>query len=547
MNLLTANALLFASCMGDTLRWRLAARNVSNCQQRILLNLLRANADTEFGREHGFARIASIEQYQQCVPVRGYAQFAPYIERIAAGCPRVLTADPVTSFAVTSGSSAASKLIPYNNALLADFQHSIAPWMAGIFSSHPGILLGRSYWQISPLAPPAEPAASGIPVGFGEDAEYFGPRRAQLIREGLAVNATVAGAVETDAFFHESLTQLLACNNLSFISIWNPSFLSLLLMQFEPSHSDFIASLIARGQRKRARAIERLVGQYGARLDRQLASGRTLAESIWPSLRLISCWTDAAAEEAADRLRAFFPHVPIQPKGLIATEGIVSFPWRMRGRALALRSHFFEFIDVEQNRESGPTLLAGQLRAGGRYSVLLTTSGGLYRYRIGDVVEVTGHIASCPLLRFLGKEDGVVDLVGEKLNPIHVEQCGQKLFARLGMRPEFWMIAPLRQNAVPCYCLYLQSHSAVPEDLARLFDEQLRGNFHYAYAQDLGQLGPLALYRIATGARPEEVYLLRSAGKLHRIGSLKQPRLDSRDDWFQLLPRLFCGQTPGSE
>ena len=48
------------------------------------------------------------------------------------------------------------------------------------------------------------------------------------------------------------------------------------------------------------------------------------------------------------QLRELFPQVEIQPKGLLATEGCVSFPLTRRpAPVLAVRSHFFEFQEID--------------------------------------------------------------------------------------------------------------------------------------------------------------------------------------------------------
>src|SRR5205085_4734172 len=117
---------------------------------------------------------------------------------------------------------------------------------------------------------------------------------------------------------------------------------------------------------------------------------------IWPRLALISCWADAAAGQFLAELRQLFPEVEIQPKGLLATEGFVSFPLTDKpGAALALRCHFFEFEEL-----GGRCRLAHELDRGGRYRVVVTTAGGLYRYQLGDEVEVVGFLHQCPLIRF---------------------------------------------------------------------------------------------------------------------------------------------------
>ena len=78
----------------------------------------------------------------------------------------------------------------------------------------------------------------------------------------------------------------------------------------------------------------------------------------------------------------------------------------------AITSHFLEFLD----QDHGDQRLVSELHEGREYSVLLTTGGGLWRYKLGDRVRVTGFAKRSPILEFLEKEDCVSDLRGEKLN-----------------------------------------------------------------------------------------------------------------------------------
>ena len=55
-----ANALWLSACLAEAARFRRATRRVREEQARLLRHLLRRNADTEFGRRHGFASIAAI-------------------------------------------------------------------------------------------------------------------------------------------------------------------------------------------------------------------------------------------------------------------------------------------------------------------------------------------------------------------------------------------------------------------------------------------------------------------------------------------------------
>jgi hypothetical protein len=496
--------------------------------------MIRDNAATAFGREHGFSGIRTVGDYQERVPVRDYAGFAPYIERAAAGEPGVLTAEAVESFALSSGSSASSKLIPYTASLLGDFRRGITPWLAGIYLEHPSLLFGKSYWQVSPVGAPGGVSSGGIPIGFGEDSEYFGRWRGALVRATLAVPEHVAGIADIDAFRLETLCHLLACRNLRFLSVWNPSFLMLLLTEVWSLAPALIHRIGTDGAVKRAGELERIFDECeGAELEHRDRRGRMLGEAIWPKLRVISCWTYAGAREAALRLQAVFPNVKIQPKGLIATEGMMSLPWRAEGAALALRSHFFEFLEAG----NGNPKLAHELETGGTYSIVLTTSGGLYRYRIGDLVEVTGWIAQCPLVGFRGKEGDVSDMVGEKLNGVHVVRATGEVFARYGFVPEFWMVAPERGDPAPRYALYLQSKSAVPDGLAAALDAALGENFHYAYARRLGQLAPLRLFLVDPQSAPETDYMRVQAAGGRRLGGIKRPQFERTTGWSEVFKK----------
>jgi hypothetical protein len=523
-----SNSLLFASCLPGVIRWRKATHSVEIVQARLLQEMLAKSAATAFGREHGFSSIRTTSDYQKDVPVRDFTELEPYIQRAAAGERNVLTADQVKSFALSSGSSAASKLIPYTSPLLCDFRRGITPWMGGLFLEYPSLLLGKAYWQISPVGLNAGISSGGIRMGFGEDSEYFGPFRGALVRATLAVPERVAGIAEMDSFRFETLRHLLACGNLRFISIWNPSFLTLLLAEV----GNLLPSLIHRigidGSAKRASQLQRIFDEYeGADFTRRNRAGHTLGEAIWPKLRVISCWSDAGAREAALRLKAAFRSVAIQPKGLLATEGIVSLPWRAEGSALAICSHFFEFVEAGTDTPK----LAHELETGRTYAIILTTSGGLYRYRIGDLVEVTGWIDQCPLLQFRGKENDVSDMVGEKLNGLHAVRATKELLAHYGIQPMFWMLAPEHGEPAPCYTLYIQSQSAVPHELISELDAELRKNFHYAYSQRLGQLCPLKLFLIDPESSPELDYMQAQAARGRRMGGIKRQQFEQTPGW----------------
>jgi hypothetical protein len=265
------------------------------------------------------------------------------------------------------------------------------------------------------------------------------------------------------------------------------------------------------------------------------SSPAELHDALWPGLRVISCWADGGSRSYARDLAALFPGARIQPKGLIATEGFVSIPLAgCDGAALALTSHFFEFIP-----DGGETpVLAGDLEKGVTYSVLLTTGGGFYRYRLNDLVEVTGRHGGCPLLRFVGRESFVSDCFGEKLEERQVRAIVEDALADLGIEASFAMTACEKSVSPPAYRLFLEAGDTDGESLAALgrrIEEMLCRSFHYRYCRNLGQLGAAEVVRVGPEAGGR--YLERCAAEGKRLGDIKPVALHPGDGWRQTFAR----------
>ncbi len=186
------NMLWTASNGRHALRHRRALRNPRRSQERILFDFLRRNADSAYGRKHGYAGIRSVEEFQDRVPIVSYAELESWIERIRAGEKRVLTAEPVLLLETTSGSSGASKSIPYTATLLQEFRRAVGAWMFDLFTRRPRLLGGAQYWSITPVARERERTAGGIPVGLDEDVDYFAPFDRRALKMSLAVPGSVA-------------------------------------------------------------------------------------------------------------------------------------------------------------------------------------------------------------------------------------------------------------------------------------------------------------------------------------------------------------------
>jgi hypothetical protein len=536
--ILACNLLWFAACLPSWICFLMAKRQPQRTQERLLRQLLHQNRDCDFGRRHGFANIRTPEEFAARVPLAEAADFAEAIAAVRHGSAFALASEPVLLLEPTSGSSGTPKLIPYTASLRQEFQAALGPWIAWLYLAHPRLLAGRQYWAISPntTVPGTETvAADAVRVGFADDTEYLGVAGRCLARQIMVAPSELRLVTDPESFAHLTLLFLLRDANLRLISVWHPSFLTLLLDAI-PRHLPAILNELRTGVLDGSLA---LAPDIRAKLQAQfLADSRRAADlealdlpnhpekigQAWPQLDIISCWTDGRPEPWLGRLRSLFTEVAVQGKGLLATEGVVTLPTGCgRLHPCALRSHYFEFIEAE----TGLVRRLWELQANHDYSIVLTTGGGLWRYRLHDRVRVDGFCGATPSLRFLGKDNAVSDLVGEKLDDCHVAEALAAAETTTGLHPAFAMLAP-RLTADACgYLLSLEFATASATQEAATFaaavETELCRNYHYAHARNLGQLQAVQPVLVENGAA---TYRAACEARGTKAGAIKIPALD---------------------
>ena len=415
----------------------------------------------------------------------------------------MLTDEPIIAFEETGGSAAGAKLIPYTMSSLLAFRSAILPWIGDLLLRRPVIASGRAYVSVSPATRQPRVTAGGLPVGLPSEGAYLGADLAEPFRSILVTNDSIASLTDVNEWQMATLCQLIASRDLTFISVWSPSFL-LRLLDALTNGMEVIKA--------------RLGGQPEPmdRLTRAFAGGRFCTEILWPSLDTISCWTDGPSRVMAQQLARWFPSIFIEPKGILATESAISLPWGTPPNSLpALLSAFLEFVD-----ESGQERLVDEVSEGQEYRIVLTTPGGLYRYDIGDRVRCTGHTGLVPRFEFLGRAGLVSDLVGEKLT--------EDFVCRIVGELEWPAMLVAQIQPEPHYELWIDCRgSEVSVTLARDVEGRLKSNPQYAYARALGQIGPLSLMCKPGFIRECHDALL---AKGRRLGDLKSVSLQPWKD-----------------
>jgi GH3 auxin-responsive promoter len=527
-------------------RFRQALADPPGTQKAILERYLRENRNTVVGRLYRFDHLLGasdvVAAYQDAVPISTYDDLEPLVGRIATGESNVLTRAAVSRLAPSSGSTRAAKLIPHTASLQREFSLAIDAWIADLFRRHRSLVGGPAYWSVTPAisfdaiaaarlgaAPPA------VPIGFDDDSAYLGGFRQMISRALLAVPDEIRLVTDQQAFRYITLLFLVHARDLRLISVWHPSFLTRLLEAL-PEYFDRLIADVARGtlnppgvlpRQVRALLAPRLDPNPPRAKELRCAGAKTVSD-IWPELGVVSCWADGPAALAANHLARALPGVTVQPKGLIATEGIVTIPFAGL-HPLAIRSHFFEMVDPD-----GQCRLPHELEHGVEYAPIITTAGGLYRYRLGDRVVVDGWIERTPSLRFVGRGDRVSDRCGEKLSDGFVTAVLARIF-EASVVPRFAMLAPEPTADGIAYTLLIEPAGPLSPNLAALLERELRANPHYAWCVDLGQLRPARV--VCVGPHADRVYIEACVARGQRLGDVKPVSLHADSGW----ERLYTG------
>jgi hypothetical protein len=435
-------------------------RSPVQAQDRLLRQILETNADTEFGRHHGFGGITSFQQFQERVPISTYEDLEPYITEEMQGRPNQLTKDPPVLFTTTSGTTGNRKYIPMTREGKRAKSHLTWLWFCGLYRDHPGIVGGRILSVVSPEVESHAP--SGVPIGAESGHAYRtmpGP-----VKSMYTAPYGVFAIAEYEAKYY-TLLRLAAGQDISCIATVNPSTVLLLgdrlAQHTEPIirdvrdgtlSSEFSVaqelrdSLHLRPDPERARHLERAATAGGGPLRPGLA---------WPKLAAVGCWKGGTVGAYLAKFDTLFPQgLPVRDFGYYATELRGSVPLSDQGDAgtIAIGTNVLEFHPAGEDRapEGRELLRVEQLEAGRRYFVYVTNASGLYRYEMNDIVEVAGHDRQTPLIRFIQKGKGVVSFTGEKLYEVQVIAAVDKALAALRGRYHFIAaVAELVEGTTP--------------------------------------------------------------------------------------------------
>ena len=357
-----------------------------------------------------------------------YEALTPYIDRVFAGEQNVLTADVPLMFATTSGTTGRAKYIPVTPSYLSEYSHGVHVHTYRMFTDFSDMLEGKIL--VSSSSDEEGISDGGLP--FGAISGYLARKQPGAIKRFYALPYELSKVKQVESKYYLTL-RYGAAEDVRLLVTPNPSSMLLLADKLNVWADELIhdirkgganAAYVPEGSPK---ALTAGLRADPARADELQAilkrDGALTPRAVWPNLRLLSCWKGGTMPLYLRKLPAVFGDVPIRDLGYMASEGRGATPLVNSGAAgvLNVTSHFFEFVPEEQRDDPNQQFLTcDELESNREYYIYFTTSAGLYRYDINDVVRVVDFYRNTPVIQFIRKGQGMTSITGEKLTESQV-------------------------------------------------------------------------------------------------------------------------------
>lgn len=362
-------------------------KHPEDVQQKTFQKLLEKASATAWGKMYGYSSINTVREYQSRVPVQTYETLVPFVERLGNGEPDILWPGKILWFARSSGTtSTKSKFIPMTDDSLEECHFAAAKDILAIYTKN-----------------------------------YPSSR----VFTGKAL--TLGGSHRIDQFSNRSLS-----GDLSAILIENaPSWVELIRVPKKKvaliEDFELKLELIAKTTVKSNVTSFSGVPSWYLTLIKYVLSytGKSHLHEVWPNLEVFF-HGGISFTPYREVYKKLIPGAHMHyMETYNASEGFFGIQDEPSLSDMLLMLDygiFFEFIPAgKTGQENPPSFTIGEVEKGVNYAIVISTSGGLWRYLIGDTIVFTD--LNPPRFRISGRTKHFINAFGEEVIIDNAEQA----------------------------------------------------------------------------------------------------------------------------
>jgi len=474
-------------------------------QERTLRKLLRRARETRFGRDHDFASLRTVADFQRAVPLRGYEAF--WDEYWSHGFPvldDVTWPGRIPYFALSSGTTHdVTKYLPLSAKMNRANQFAAADVLVHHLRAHPRSRVFGGKNLILSGSTSMEELAPGIKAGdlsgiaadqiprWARHLSYPPPDLAFLDDWEEKIKRLAPRALEAD---------IRSING-------TPSWL---LIFFDTLHD------------LRPETSGRLV-EYFPNLELLVHGGLDFA----PYRHRFEMLLEGSHAETREVYAA--------------SEGFIAVADRGPGEGMRLLLDiglFFEFVPVEELDDDNPTRhWVADAELGRNYAIVLSTNAGHWAYVVGDTVELVSK--NPPRVLVTGRTAYTLSAFGEHLIGAEIEAAAARAAEDIGVELSDYSVGavfPQAKGELGGHLWVVEFAEAVSESVAARFGERLdahladeNADYKAHRAEDYG-MAPPRIRRVQPGTFAA---WMKKRGRLG--GQNKVPRVINDRDLFDDL------------
>ncbi len=323
-------------------------------QRDVLQDLVTAAQYTAFGKQHNFSTLFNIRDFKKTIPIQDYDSLRPYISRMMDGEENVLWNTPVNWFAKSSGTTSdKSKFIPVSEESL-QLNH---------FQASKDVL--TTYYKNFPSSDLL--TGKGLVVG--------GSHQVSKINDDISCGDLSAVLMQNSPFWGQWIR--------------TPELSIALLDEWE----DKIEQLAQSTANENVTSIAGVPTWTLLLLKRILdIKQKATIKEVWPNLEL---YINGGVSFVPYRKQ--FEDIIGAPVNFLeiynASEGFFAAQEKPEDSGMTLYTEhgiFYEFMPVEEyGKEDPQTIGLDEVEIGKNYAIVISTTGGLWRYLVGDTIQFT--------------------------------------------------------------------------------------------------------------------------------------------------------------
>ncbi|CAL1380777.1 unnamed protein product [Linum trigynum] len=545
-------------------------RNADSVQERVLGEILRRNSDTEYLRRFCLHGATDRETFKSKVPVVTYEDLLPEIQRIANGDRSpILSSHPISEFLTSSGTSAGErKLMPAIEEDL-DRRQLLYSLLTPVMNLYvPGLDKGKAlyfYFIKTESKTPGGLLARPVLTSYYKS-DHFKNRPHDPYNVITSPTEAILCVDSYQSMYTQMLCGLIMRRDVLRVGAVFASGL-LKAIRFLQLNWEQLARDIRTGSLNPKVTDPAIRNSMTKTLTPNPELADFIAEScsdtnwegivtrIWPNTKYLDVIVTGAMAQYIPTLEYYSGNLPMACTMYASSESYFGLNLEPMVKpsevtyTLMPNMCYFEFMphvddDVESEEQKKKQLVElADVEVGKEYELIITTYAGLCRYKVGDILRVTGFHNAAPQFRFVRRKNVLLSIDSDKTDESElqaaVESASELLLKEYDTRVvEYTSYADT--NTIPGhYVVFWEMMTAsgklpteeVMESCCLAMEEKL--NSVYRQGRVIDSIGPLEI-RVVQGGTFEELmdYAISRGASINQY---KVPRCVSFTPIMELL------------